>query len=295
MNFPQNSLRNIVPINVEYEAGMQDLFNEMTLVTITYNSAKVLPAHIESLRNSANKKLPRWLVVDNASTDGSDELLERYGQDIELLKNTENLGFGSACNFGISASTTRYVLVLNPDTQLAELELEKLLAELKLHGAAIAGPALGPTQDQRVEAADWLVGAVLLFDTEQMAAVGYFDEQFFLYGEDVDICKRANNAGLTVIHCRNVSIPHVGGGSTVRSKRVNQFIHFHKGRSFVLYAQKHGLPNNVVEKYIADNRRRKIIAVFTFGGGRYLRASAKLKGVASVLAEAKKTDKPIEH
>ncbi|MEX1670434.1 glycosyltransferase family 2 protein [Zhongshania guokunii] len=269
---------------VEYTASMQDLFSEMTLVTITYNSAEVLPEHIESLRNSAKNKLPRWLIVDNASTDGSEELLERYGQDVELVKCPKNLGFGSACNLGIKASTTRYVVVLNPDTQLDEAELEKLLAELKNNGAAIAGPALEPTTDKRVEAADWLVGAVLLFDTELMNAVGYFDEQFFLYEEDVDICKRANDAGLKVIHCRNVSIPHVGGGSTVRNKAVNEFIHFHKGRSFVLYARKHGSPASVVEKYVGDNRRRKLIALLTFGRNRYLRARAKLAGVASVLA-----------
>ncbi len=264
---------------------MQDLSTELSLVTVTYNSAKVLGGHIDSLRSSATGPLPKWFIVDNASTDDTDSLLSTYGQDVELIKNSENLGFGSACNIGIAASNTRYVLILNPDTELSESAIQQLLVEMKSRDAAIAGPALDPSDDRSVEAVDWLVGAVLLFDTEKMDSVGYFDEQFFLYEEDVDICKCANNAGLKVVHCRNVSIPHVGAGSTERTTIVNEFIHFHKGRSFVLYASKHNLPPRVVEKYIGDNRRRKFIALLTFGRSRYLRARAKLKGVASALLE----------
>jgi N-acetylglucosaminyl-diphospho-decaprenol L-rhamnosyltransferase len=153
---------------------------------------------------------------------------------------------------------------------------------LKAQDATIAGPALDPTDDKRTEPVGWLVGAVLLFDTEKMNAVGYFDEQFFLYEEDVDICKRANDAGLKVIHCRNVSIPHVGGGSTVRSRAVNEFIHFHKGRSYALYAKKHNFPERVVKTYVSKNRKRRLVALLTFGFQRHIRASAKLRGVASV-------------
>jgi N-acetylglucosaminyl-diphospho-decaprenol L-rhamnosyltransferase len=261
---------------------MQDLSKELTLITVTYNSAEVLPGHIDSMRNAATGPLPRWLIVDNASSDQSEVLLQKYGKDVELIKNPDNLGFGAACNIGVAASTTRYVMILNPDTQLSEAAVQQLLAELKAQDATIAGPALDPTDDKRTEPVDWLVGAVLLFDTEKMNAVGYFDEQFFLYEEDVDICKRANDAGLKVIHCRNVSIPHVGGGSTLRSKVVNQFIHFHKGRSFALYALKHGLPDGVLNKYVRDNTRRKWIALLSCGRSRYLRARAKIMGVNSL-------------
>jgi GT2 family glycosyltransferase len=262
---------------------MQYLAEELTLVTVAYNSAEVLGGHIDSLRNTANAPLPRWLIVDNASTDETDRILSKYGQDIELIKNTENLGFGGACNIGIAASKTRYVLILNPDTELSESALQQLLVELKSQDAAIAGPALEPSENHDVEPVAWLVGAVLLFDTEKMNAVGYFDERFFLYEEDVDICKCANDAGLKVIHCRNVSIPHVGGGSTIRSKKVNQFIHFHKGRSYVLYAKKHGLSDEHIHRYIKKNKKRCWVALFSFGGRRYRRAKAKIQGAMSAL------------
>ena len=261
----------------------QELFNELTLVTVTYNSAEVLAAHIASLRDTTSAAMPRWIVVDNASTDATDRIVASNSDSVELLKSTENIGFGGACNLGIQASNTRYVMVLNPDTQLSAQAIQQLLAELKAHGAAIAGPALEPEIDQNIEVVDWLVGAVLLFDKQKMDPIGYFDERFFLYEEDKDICKCAVDAGLKVIHCRNVSIPHVGGGSTIRSKAVNQFIHFHKGRSFALYAFKHGLPDGVLEKYVRDNTRRKWIALLTFGPSRYRRAKAKIEGAESAL------------
>jgi N-acetylglucosaminyl-diphospho-decaprenol L-rhamnosyltransferase len=262
---------------------MPDLLNELTLVTITYNSAEVLPAHIASLRSSASAALPRWIVVDNASTDDTDAIVGANSDCVEMLKSSENIGFGSACNLGIQASNTRYVMVLNPDTELSELAVNQLLTELKNRSAAIAGPALEPEKDQSVISVPWLVGAVLLFDTQLMNPVGYFDEQFFLYEEDKDICKCANDAGCNVIHCRNVSIPHVGGGSTLRTKTVNQFIHFHKGRSYVLYAQKHGLGDKYIQAYLKKNAKRRLIALFTFGTRRFRRAQAKLDGVKSVL------------
>lgn len=264
---------------------MQDLANELTLVTVTYNSGSVLPAHIASLRDSASSPLPRWLVVDNASTDNTDAVVAANSDSVEMLKNAENLGFGTACNVGINASRTRYVLVLNPDTELSENAVEQLLVEMKQRGAAIAGPALSPELDSSVVNVPWLVGAVLLFDTDLMKPIGFFDEDFFLYEEDVDICKRTNDAGLGVIHCRNVSIPHVGGGSTERSKKVNRIVHFHKGRSYALYVRKHGLRKSLIDNYVAKNHRRCLIALFTFGFRRYARAKAKLDGVKSAFAE----------
>lgn len=263
---------------------MEDLAAQLTLVTVSYNSARVLGPHIESLLHSASAALPRWIVVDNASSDATADLLARHNGVVELLQSPQNVGFGAACNLGIAAATTRYVAVLNPDTELSESALQALLAELKGRGAAIAGPSLSPVTEGRVEKVEWLVGAVLLIDRQLMDEVGYFDEQFFLYEEDVDLCKRANDRGLDVIRCKHISIPHVGGGSTERSKKVNRIVHFHKGRSYALYVRKHGLGQLLIDRYVAKNRRRCRIALLTFGFRRYARAKAKLDGVNSVLA-----------
>lgn len=261
---------------------MEKLSDQLTLVTVGYNSAAVLGTHIESLLRTSSGGLPRWIVVDNASSDNSAELLARYQGTVELLQSPENVGFGAACNMGIAAASTPYVLVLNPDTELSESALQALLAELKQQGAAIAGPSLSPDTENVVESVDWLVGAALLMDRQLMDEVGYFDERFFLYEEDVDLCKRANDHGLKVIRCKGVSIPHVGGGSTTRTKAVSEFIHFHKGRSYALYVEKHHGDSDLLRRYVAKNRRRMLVAALSFGLSRYRRARAKLRGVASL-------------
>lgn len=261
---------------------MDKLSDQLTLVTVGFNSAAVLVPHIESLLRSASGALPRWIVVDNASSDGTADHLKRYDGVVELVQSPENVGFGAACNLGIAATTTRYVLVLNPDTELSEAALQALLAELKAHGAAIAGPSLQPDIENKVDDVDWLVGAALLMDRELMDEVGYFDERFFLYEEDVDLCKRANDQGLRVIHCKGISIPHVGGGSTARTKEVNEFIHYHKGRSYAMYVSKHHPGSDLLRRYVKKNRKRMAFAAISFGLSRYRRARAKLRGVASL-------------
>lgn len=261
---------------------VEHLADQLTLVTVGYNSAAVLGPHIESLIKSAQSPLPRWLVVDNASNDGTEKLLESYKGVVELLRCPQNVGFGAACNRGIARATTRYVVVLNPDTELSEAALQELLGELKSWGAAIAGPSLSRNTENRVEEVDWLVGAVLLIDKVKMAEVGYFDERFFLYEEDVDLCRRAKSRDLGVIHCKGVSIPHVGGGSTTRTKEVSEFIHYHKGRSYALYVDKHYPGSGRLQGYVRKNQRRMVLALLSLGLSRYRRARAKLRGVASL-------------
>lgn len=261
---------------------MQDL-QQLTLVTISYNSGEVLPAHIDSLLSTFDGSvLPRWIIVDNDSGDGSRDMLATRYPGVEVLRSNTNVGFGAACNLGIQASDTPYVVVLNPDTQLSAQALSQLLEELIARKAAVVGPALDPVGDTDVRPVDWLVGAVMLFDKAQMASIGYFDEKFFLYEEDVDICKRVNDAGLAVLQCRNISIPHVGGGSTASAPGIIYFLNYHKGRSYALYAQKHNSAPAVMQKYVSKNRRRLLVSLLTFGRSRYIRAKAKLDGVRSL-------------
>ncbi len=266
--------------------AMADLAAELTLVSIGYNSEGVIANHFDSFLCSGSSQTssrPRWLFVDNASTDRSDDILKGYQGKVEHIKNSDNLGFGAACNIGIHAATSRYVLILNPDTELSESAVISLLEEMKKHGAGIVGPKLKPSDKTGVHPVSWLVGAVLLLDKQKMDAVGYFDEDFFLYEEDVDICKRANDAGLKVLHCHDISIPHVGGGSTERNKSVNYFIHFHKGRSYVIFNRKHGVGDKKLEQYLRKNKRRRLLALLSFGVNRFKRAQAKLDGAYSVL------------
>ena len=96
----------------------------VTAVIVSYNCRDVLRECLHRLTKPGNA-VP-VIVVDNASTDASAEMVAAYFPTVELIQNAQNRGFGVACNQGIRACTTPFILLLNPDTLLERAELQKL-------------------------------------------------------------------------------------------------------------------------------------------------------------------------
>jgi GT2 family glycosyltransferase len=232
------------------------------VVVVSYNTRDHLAACLAAVSAEAPTRV---VVVDNASTDGSPEMVrERYPSAI-LQANTRNLGFGAGANQGIAACTAEYVLLLNSDTRLAPGALSALTSYLDSHPrVAIAGPRLvgsdGHLQAScfpfwlpfplgafaadgaagRVLArlprvkrglipadwstpagpAPWVVGAAIAVRRAAFEAVGGFDAAFFMYFEDVDLCRRLVAAGWDVHFAPVTTISHVGGAST-RARRTD--------------------------------------------------------------------------
>jgi GT2 family glycosyltransferase len=198
------------------------------VVVVTYNSSKWMPSCIAGI--AAQKECTVNLaIVDNNSTDDTLALASRLGADcnVILLPQKENLGYGKASNIGIAAALEKgadYVLVLNPDITL----FAHSLAEMIL--ASRASLQLGPItpvhvnlERNRIEPfclwflreagtrrlavkdagfaslsshqLDYISGASMLFSAKALTLLGGFDEIFFFYGEDNDICRRYCDAG----------------------------------------------------------------------------------------------------
>jgi GT2 family glycosyltransferase len=209
-------------------------------------------------------------VVDNASGDGSVEMLERDYPQVELTANGENRGFSAAANQAIRAGDEPFVLVLNPDTRVAAGVIDKLLEVMDAEPrVGIAGPALvteSGTPDhaaarafptplsslghftglarrprapaglrayaQQPDAAgpvDAVNGAFMLIRREALEQAGDFDEGYWMYMEDLDLCWRFREAGWLTWYEPTVSAFHLKGGSAgpVRSLRLNSA--FHRG------------------------------------------------------------------
>jgi len=191
------------------------------------------------------------IVVDNNSTDGSCEMLHGKFPSIKLLSNNKNIGFSKANNQGVAFAEGEYVLILNPDTVIAEDTLEQVLhfAEEKgnlgaigvkfIDGAgnflpeckrnvpnlAIASRKLigdskryyanqiAEDEDSKVEI---LTGAFMFLKRDVYVKVGGFDEDYFMFGEDIDLSYKLLNQGFQNYYFGKTCIIHYKGESTIK-------------------------------------------------------------------------------
>ena len=210
---------------------------DLDVVIVTYNSAEHLASCVGALPAGT-----RVIVVDNASTDGSAATAEQLG--CVVIRNSENAGFGRAVNRAVREhGRAPNLLLLNPDARVDRRNLELLLAAFDDAEVGVAGPRLTDPEgrDQRpwwefpAPAIAWrealglhrfakidfgrtadvpfVVGACFLVRTDAFRAVGGFDERYWLYGEEVDLCRRLRDAGRRTRYVAEAHATHVGGAS----------------------------------------------------------------------------------
>jgi GT2 family glycosyltransferase len=230
----------------------------LDVVIVAYRSAEHLPACLAPLPDDAHV-----VVVDNASGDDSPDLAEAAG--VEVVRNPTNRGFAVAANQGAAAGSAEAVLFLNPDAVVQRDDLSRLLAALEADPTlAAVGPRLvSPAgHEQRAwwpfpsplgtwiealglhrlrrpvgsEAQGFVVGACLLVRRHAYEAVGGFDERFWLYGEEADLCRRLWDKGWKVRLVPEAVATHVGGASGTTVSGV-AFEHFQRGAE--LFTAKH--------------------------------------------------------
>lgn len=210
------------------------------------------------------------IVVDNQSTDGSTEWLRRHFPQVRLIINRENVGFARGNNQGIQESRGDYILLLNTDTVLQPQAVKHLLEELKSNKRiGGVGPALlfsegryqvsfgkkvsffreicqklmlNPYYRRRLKRGmdkrevGWLSAACLLTRKNVLEEVGFFDEKFFLYFEDIDLCLRIREKGYVLVYLPQAKVCHMGGASTQELKLFSRFFY---RKSQLHFYQKH--------------------------------------------------------
>jgi N-acetylglucosaminyl-diphospho-decaprenol L-rhamnosyltransferase len=227
---------------------------EVSAVVVSYNSAADLPDCLRSLRSEGVADV---VVVDNASADGSVEVVRRVDPDATVVETGANLGFGTAANRGAALATGDHLLILNPDT-VVEPGTVKALSEAldRDPGMAAVGPRLENVDgsvypsvrrfpdltvafghaflglvwprnpatrryrmldwdhDQPAPRVDWVSGACMLVRRSAFEMVGGFDEAYFMYVEDVDLCWRLGQAGWRIGYEPAGRVVHALGGSS---------------------------------------------------------------------------------
>jgi N-acetylglucosaminyl-diphospho-decaprenol L-rhamnosyltransferase len=191
----------------------------VSLIVVTYNSAPLLPDFFAAL--ATTKYAPyEVLIVDNASQDGTPQLVAAEYTAARLLVNRENLGFGRACNQGARAARGELLVFLNPDVFVTPDWLAILVRRMAEHpdAAIICPTTLYPGQAAPVatvlaEDSAAVPGCAMLMPRVAWQELGGFDERIFLYWEDTELCWRAWLLGRSVLVDLEALVYHERGGS----------------------------------------------------------------------------------
>ena len=231
---------------------------DISVSIVNTNNRQLLLSCLESLHASMTPEIGVEIVVlDNASEDRSAEAVRERFPGVRLLAQRFRAGFGANHNTVIRATNGRYVFVLNEDTTSDDWGFARLLAEMDAYprtaalgprlvypdgrhqGSAwrfptplvslVGLPTLGKvgidqSKGKRPRAVDWVVGAALLLRREALDSVGLFDEGFFIYFEEVDLCLRLRRAGWEVRYLPTVSVVHHESqfSADIPERRINE-------------------------------------------------------------------------
>lgn len=241
------------------EIGMSTL-PMVSVVIVSWNARDYLAECLESLATDVYAGPMQTFVVDNASTDGSAEMVRKRFPNVTLVCNEENLGFAKANNIGIRLSKGKYVALVNSDVHVLRGCIEQLVQYVEAHpSVGMVGPRIiggdGKQQNShrgfprlwnmfcRALALDRLLPNVPLFSgylrgynllesptrvdilsgcflvvrREAIEHVGLLDEAFFIYGEDMDWCKRFSQSEWSVVFVPAAESIHYGGASSANA------------------------------------------------------------------------------
>ncbi len=266
----------------------------MSVVVLNWNVAELLTACLSSLRDAAGAWWPytEVIVVDNASTDGSVEMVRARFPGVRIIALPTNLGFAGGNNAGIRAAQGEYIFLLNPDTIAHPGSIATLADYVHAHKqVGIAGPRLlnldgtlqgsrrrfptlataliesTPIQrwfpnarplrqfymldrsDDETQQVGWLSGAALMCRKEALEQAGLFDPGYFMFSEEVDLCRRVSDAGWSIIYLPETEITHYGGQSTDQDVPARH-VHFNTGKARYFRLHEGRMIGTLVRRYM---------------------------------------------
>ncbi len=234
---------------------------DLSIIIVNYNVKEFLQNLLTSIQKSSLNVTKEIIVVDNASDDGSVEIIQEKFPDVKLIANKVNVGFGNANNIGLKLASGKFILLINPDAIVQEDTFQKLIEFFNsTPDAGIAGCKVlnsdgslqlacrrgfpGPwtsftkvtglsklfpnnrlfarynltyLDENKTYEVDAISGAFMMMRREVYEKIGGFDPEFFMYGEDLDLCYRTQKAGFKVYYVHTTQIIHYKGESTKRS------------------------------------------------------------------------------
>jgi GT2 family glycosyltransferase len=264
---------------IEMSLAAQVTRPRVSVVIVSWNAREYLAQCLASLTPAVCRFPREIIVVDNASTDGSPEMVAGRFPQVRLMLNQANLGFAKANNIGIGASTGDYLCLVNSDVKVLPECISRLVdyceanpevgmvgprvigGDGKLqrscrgfpsvwnmfcralaldtifpHSRLTTGYSLRYWDQESLRRVDILTGCFWLARRQALEKVGLLDESFFMYGEDMDWCKRFSAAGWRLVLVPSAEAIHYGGASSANAP-IRFYIERH--RADLHYWKKH--------------------------------------------------------
>lgn len=226
---------------------------QISVIIVSFNAPYFLQVCLESVMTSLKvlEGQGEVIVVDNASFEPSVKMIQERFPEVELIVNSENVGFSKAVNQGAQRASGEYILILNPDSVLPEDGLQDILqyADQQINMGALGCRFIDGTgtllpeckrnipgirsavsklfgydlgyyanhiEERSVGEVEVLTGAFMLMKRKLFTELKGFDERFFMFGEDIDLSYRIHKAGYQNLYYGKTSIIHFKGESTVK-------------------------------------------------------------------------------
>lgn len=239
---------------------------DLSIIIVNWNVRELLRACLHSISEGRGDLDVEVIVVDSGSEDGSAAMARQEFPWVRLIACEENVGFPRGNNIGLGEANGRFLLLLNPDTELVGDALSRMVDYLRRQpDVGVLGPQLlnpdGTVQSSRrrfptlataflestwlqpwapqrllrryyaadlpddaVADVDWVTGACMLARRQVAAAIGGMDEDYFMYSEELDWCRRMKDAGWRVVYFPSAQVVHHVGKSSeqaVTARHVN--------------------------------------------------------------------------
>jgi GT2 family glycosyltransferase len=223
---------------------------DLSVIILNYNTKEHLRKCLASIRLTKSAYKIETIVADNGSKDGSLEMVKQDFPEVKIVNNNANLGFAKGNNMAIKQASGKYILLLNSDTAVNEKTFDETIKYLQTHPdvGALGAKVLLPNGeldkacrrkfpnpansflrlfglkkfsdynvagdvDQEAEV-DAVMGAYIAVPRSVIDQVGLLDEQYFMYGEDLDWCWRIKHAGYKIVYYPKSAIVHYKYGSS---------------------------------------------------------------------------------
>lgn len=277
---------------------------DISIIVVSFNTKDLLQKCLASVFKFTKSLFFEVIVIDNASTDGSPQMVSKKFPQVKLIVNKKNLGFGTANNQGAKTAIGKWLFFFNSDAYLIDNSLPKLLERLnKDKKIDVAGPLILNTDRtiqqsvgffpnlpqvfywmsflddlpggdllkpyhvdhyrfyKKEQKVDWVTGAAMIARKDVFKKVNGFDEKFFLYSEDVDLCYKIKRAGFKIIFSPAAIVVHLGRGSH-KGQNIGAIVGEYKGVLYFYKKYKGGLAQILLKILL---KAGAILRIFVFG------------------------------